>query len=86
LTNGQPCGIIITERGGETPTEREDNKMLNVNIEELRIEYARHERVLEEAFWADRLAPYERMAVDEAHRRQREIRKIFADLGLKIEE
>lgn len=60
--------------------------MLNVNVEELRAEYKRHERVLEEAFWADRLAPYERMAVEKAHRRQREIKKIFAELGLEIEE
>lgn len=55
-------------------------------VEELKKEYARCERIIDDAFWADRLTPAERRDVENAHRRQREIKNELAKMGITIEE
>ena len=55
-------------------------------VEELKKEYARCERIIDDAFWADLLTPAERRDVENAHRRQREIKNELAKIGVIIEE
>ena len=55
-------------------------------VEELKKEYARCERIIDDAFWADLLTPIERRKVEEAHYRQREIRNELAKMGITIED
>ena len=46
-----------------------------ITIEELKKEYKRADRIIEQAFWADRLTYWEKMDVENAKRKIRDIKE-----------